>query len=280
MHFLIEFKFQIETSFTQEHTHSTQENEFTDNKIVLVVEDNYINQIVIKNHLQNLGFVVDLAENGLEALKILEEVKYKLVFMDCSMPEMDGYLCTQKIKKKYGNSAPPIIAVTANSTLENKKKCAESGMDDFITKPYTKDDILRAIRKNIYHTSAKINEAIPSFCRHRLLEEYYGQNKYMCEILSYMLDFVPKSLTSIEINIKDDELHFVYSQTLELKGVLSSIYATESIKIVNRFLEYVNSKDLQRYSAFKELKEKLTTLQHEAREFLDKTTTRMTPDIL
>ena len=272
------FKFEIAASFTEQYASSADKNrQAEDNNIALVVEDNYINQMVIKNHLQKLGFSWDIANNGLEALKLFEKKKYNIIFMDCSMPEMDGYLCTRKIREKHGDSTPPIIAVTANSTEENRKKCAESGMNDFISKPYSKDDLLRAITKNIYD-SREINTAAPSFSRQKLLEEYSGQNQHMREILKHVLEFIPKSIVGIENNIKNEKMHIVYAKTMELKGVLCNVYATKPLNLVNGLLGYVNNKDLQRYTAFKELKEHLSKLQIEIKEFLDQNNPKKAPN--
>ncbi|MFK7826700.1 MAG: response regulator [Oligoflexales bacterium] len=157
------FKFQIKANSTEAGASATpnqnqpvsEENKdknINHKKRVLVAEDNYINQMVIKNYLKKLGYTADIAENGVEALKLLKNSTYSIIFMDCNMPEMDGYICTKKIKEKYGISAPPIIAVTANSTTENRNKCAEAGMDDFIKKPYTKDDLVNAIKLGLRRT--------------------------------------------------------------------------------------------------------------------------------
>lgn len=268
------FNFQVAASFIEEQSSLSVERkdeELFDNHQVLVVEDNYINQKVISNHLQRLGFTPDIAHNGLEALKILEKKKYSVIFMDCCMPIMNGYVCTRKIKEKYGDDAPAIIAVSADSTAENRKNCAQSGMDDFITKPYTKDELAKAIRLNSRYLNTNLGVASPSFSRRKLLEEYAEQKQYMCEILSHVLSFIPKSLANIEDNIKNDELSMVHAQTVELKGVLCSIYAAKSINIINKLLKCVRDNDKQRYSVLKHLKENLHTLQHEVGDFRDKT---------
>ncbi len=117
---------------------------------ILLVEDNPINQKIVKMMLTNLGFSCDLASNGLEALEALEELeahKYTLIFMDMQMPEMDGLAATRAIIEKYKKESSPIVAMTANAFSEDKKACFDAGMDDFIGKPIRKKDLIRVLLK-------------------------------------------------------------------------------------------------------------------------------------
>ena len=105
---------------------------------ILVVDDNIVNQKVTQAMLNNLGYSVDLAANGLEAVKALELIDYEIVLMDCQMPEMDGYEATRIIRDSASrviNHAVPIVAVTANTGKGEREKCLEAGMDDYLTKP-------------------------------------------------------------------------------------------------------------------------------------------------
>ena len=106
---------------------------------VLLVEDNLINQEVAKDLLSDLGFVVEIANNGQEALDHLsKEQSYQMILMDCQMPILDGYETTKAIRSgKVGSryQSIPIIAMTANAMNGDREKCLASGMDDYITKP-------------------------------------------------------------------------------------------------------------------------------------------------
>lgn len=105
---------------------------------ILVVEDNLINQKVVMKVLERIGFPTEIANNGFEAVEMVQKKSYDLVFMDMEMPEMDGIEATQKIRD-LGEKAhsPTIIAMTANATTEDKKRCFDAGMQDFISKPIT-----------------------------------------------------------------------------------------------------------------------------------------------
>ena len=114
-----------------------------DDKSVLIVEDNKINQRVITLLLKKVGINADIANNGLEALEKTKLKNYDLVFMDCHMPEMDGYAATKAIREMEKNDGTHlnIIAMTANAMKEDKDKCIAIGMDDYVSKPI-KPDVL------------------------------------------------------------------------------------------------------------------------------------------
>lgn len=110
----------------------------TDAYRVLVVEDNPINQRVTKVTLNKLGYLADIALNGREAIAALCKNDYDLVLMDCQMPEMDGYETTRLIRSPDSGVLRhdiPIIAITAHALHENREKCRNAGMNDFLAKP-------------------------------------------------------------------------------------------------------------------------------------------------
>jgi CheY-like chemotaxis protein len=114
---------------------------------ILVAEDNRINQLVAKKLLSKLGYNIDVAANGLEAVQLYKMKSYDVIFMDCHMPEMDGHEATQKIiKETTYETRPRIIALTASSLKEDRDKCRDSGMDDFISKPIELKEIVRALK--------------------------------------------------------------------------------------------------------------------------------------
>lgn len=104
---------------------------------ILVVEDNAINQMVVANMLESLGLKVKTANNGLEALELLEKHVFDLILMDCQMPEMDGYQCTQRIRSNEKLAGLPIVALTANAMNEDRNRCLAAGMNDYLSKPVT-----------------------------------------------------------------------------------------------------------------------------------------------
>lgn len=118
---------------------------------VLLCEDNEVNMKVAQTILKRFGFNIDLAENGQEAVNKFMHVKYDLILMDCMMPVMDGFQATQKIRQieQARNEKNPIriFALTANASYEDRKKCMDSGMDDFVAKPIKREIIDELLNK-------------------------------------------------------------------------------------------------------------------------------------
>jgi two-component system sensor histidine kinase/response regulator len=117
---------------------------------VLLAEDNRINQAVAKAMLASLGLtVVDTANNGEEALACIEKQTYDVVLMDCQMPVMDGYEATAAIRERQAGNARrlPIVALTANSMEGDRDQCLAAGMDDYLSKPYSKKQLQQVLER-------------------------------------------------------------------------------------------------------------------------------------
>jgi signal transduction histidine kinase/CheY-like chemotaxis protein len=119
---------------------------------VLLVEDNFINQEVAKEQLSQLSVTATLAENGLDALRILKEAEhsFELILMDCQMPEMDGYEATKAIRAGDAGDAYksiPVIALTANAMAGDKDKCLAAGMNNYLSKPMSLQSLQAMLSK-------------------------------------------------------------------------------------------------------------------------------------
>jgi two-component system, sensor histidine kinase and response regulator len=115
---------------------------------VLVAEDNIINQKVAVRLLKKFGCHVDIAANGKEAIEMSEAFAYDIIFMDCQMPEMDGYKATAEIRRREGYTRHiPIIAMTAHALKGDREHCLEAGMDDYITKPVKTEDFQQMLQQ-------------------------------------------------------------------------------------------------------------------------------------
>jgi CheY-like chemotaxis protein len=103
---------------------------------LLVVEDNIANLKVAVRMVEKLGYRADVAANGMEAVRVLSEVRYDAVLMDCHMPDMDGFDATREIRKNEpAGRHTPVIAMTASALSGDRERCLAAGMDDYIAKP-------------------------------------------------------------------------------------------------------------------------------------------------
>ncbi len=118
---------------------------------ILLAEDNKINQKVAMLNLNNMGYQVDIANNGKEAVEKFENGDYDIIFMDVQMPEMDGVEACKKIREMENNSGSTkkilIIAMTANTSEDERKKYWEAGMNDYISKPFKRKKLVEILNK-------------------------------------------------------------------------------------------------------------------------------------
>lgn len=124
------------------------------NKSILLVEDNLFNRKLAIRMLQKLGNTVTICENGKLALEKVQQYRYDIIFMDCQMPVMDGYTATREIRHyEKENKVKPnlIVALTANALKGDREKCLQVGMDDFVSKPISKQRIIEVLDKYSDH---------------------------------------------------------------------------------------------------------------------------------
>ncbi len=117
---------------------------------ILLVEDDLLNQRVLDKMLQKLGYQTAICSDGKEALALLGAEEFDLVLMDCSMPVLDGYLATAKIRDPASgmkNRKIPVVALTARAMHGDREKCLKSGMDDYLPKPVYREDLEKTLKR-------------------------------------------------------------------------------------------------------------------------------------
>ncbi|MCE1247791.1 MAG: PAS domain S-box protein [Firmicutes bacterium] len=208
-------------TLTKRKTNEEQINKFADRKIhILVTEDNPTNQLVALGILKKLGLRANAVANGEEAVKALESISYDLVFMDVQMPVMDGFEATKKIRSPEStvrNHHVPIIAMTAYALKDDRRKCIDAGMNDYITKPVDPKDISRMIEKWVPVIVPEINKPEKDtylekqdknglngsngsgniFDIQGMLERLMGDEKLARKVVSVILADIPNKISTL-----------------------------------------------------------------------------------
>jgi len=215
---------------------------------ILLVEDYPTNQQVAKAYLLRAGYRVDLAENGLEAVELFKKNPYDLILMDIQMPKLDGYLATKAIREfeetkqsqldtsdgKGNQKGVPIIAMTAFSMADDKKRCLEAGMDDYIAKPIKREVLLNkleeflgsakysgSIQENDHQTTAS-NQAIDF---KEALAAFDGEKDLLEGIVADFLSIAKRQVETINQAIVDNEPEKVRFEAHSIKGGAANLTA-------------------------------------------------------
>jgi len=210
---------------------------------ILVADDNQVNQMVAKRFLEMLGYSADIAANGLEVLIACKQKKYDLVFMDCHMPEMDGFEATRRlIERSEGRDRPRIVALTASAMDEDRRKCREAGMDDFVVKPVSVAEIVRAIRGGFAddprlsapdaaaQAPASAGEN-PGLIDHaRLLNGFVDDRELIAKVAEQFLNDLPAMLEAVETAVRRRGARALEESAHKLQGAISNFYADSVVE--------------------------------------------------
>lgn len=153
---ILEIPFRVSEKFAKEIITSTEQEEKIREKekvAILVAEDNLVNQRIVRELLERKNFEVKIVDDGLKVFDVMEETEFDLILMDIQMPKMDGLEATSIIREmeKKTNKHIPIIGITAYTVSADREKCIKAGMDDYITKPFVKEEFYNVILKHIKH---------------------------------------------------------------------------------------------------------------------------------
>ena len=207
---------------------------------ILIIEDNFLNQKLAKNVLNNFGFEVELAFNGQIGLEMLRHQQYDLVLMDLQMPELDGYQTTRIIRNNM-KLMTPIIAMTAHSIVGEKEKCLAAGMNDFISKPFNPDELYNKIASKLTSEAMNKSPVNSTFqgaeTKHQAFNLSYlhelsgGNAAFEQEIIALFVQQLPEELKGLKLAIQNEDIKQISDITHKLKSSLD-IFGREDISEV------------------------------------------------
>lgn len=188
--------------------HSKAQSLDLDSVSVLLVEDNLTNQMVATKMLENFGCHVTTANNGSEAVKVVKQQRFDIVFMDCQMPEMDGFEATRIIRdleERSEQTRTPIIAFTAHAMKGDDQKCYDAGMDDYMTKPVNKyvvaDMLVKWISEETPYDISVVRSAV-SLAGEAVVNTL-GKEELDTEIYNAMRDMMEGNFNSLLLTCLD-----------------------------------------------------------------------------
>jgi len=209
-------------------------------KQILLVEDSEMNQRLASVYLKKMGYHVDIANNGQEALDILSQKNFDLILMDVQMPVMDGIRATKLIRKgeqSVRNPKIPIIAITANAMSQDRKICLEAGMNDYVSKPFKPENLKekidsllgKAAVKPTKKKTVKNRSSIPSkyFDKKAILDRIDGDMDLFRQLIALFVKEVPRQINQIKLAIKEQKPDNITLYAHTIKGSAYNIRAME-----------------------------------------------------
>jgi len=244
-------------------------------KKFLVAEDNEVNQKVIRHVLHKAGGQVDIANNGLEAVALLEkDANYDLIIMDLQMPEMDGYTATKHIRNEL-NLSIPIVAMTASALKGEKLKCLEIGMNDYLSKPFDFNFLYKrlGILLGQSENSKKITMSNEPSTNQKLFDlsilEEMDDDEYISEILTVYLKNCPGELAELRRACIAKDYDSVFKMAHKIKGSTSLLKSDNLLRILGKMEEFAKAQineGLEKLS--EQATEEFTKLSLQLKEYL------------
>jgi PAS domain S-box-containing protein len=218
--------------------------QLSNNARILVAEDNAVNQQVVLGMLRSLGFEADAVMNGREAVNALNKKDYELILMDCHMPEMDGFEATREIRLlKNDKSSTKIVAMTANALVDQEECCIEFGMDDYLSKPMSKDHLIKILAKHLPLIEKKLDSQtnIVQHCLEDVLDknalenlrqiEARGEKNFVAETINLYFTHAEKQISELKEAVFNQNSKDLYLKAHSLKGSSGSIGLSKVYKL-------------------------------------------------
>lgn len=194
---------------------------------ILLAEDNRLNQKLAEKILQDFGFRIDIADNGKIAIDKIKQGGYDVVLMDMQMPEMNGYEATQVIRQQLKINIP-IIAMTAHAMASERERCLQLGMNDYISKPFKKDELYEKIIDAVEEAGKVTNgdikaDKVPTLNLAYIKKLAVGNDAFVREILQIFTEDTPLELERLNSAIKQKDYEVIKDTAHRMKSSLKLV---------------------------------------------------------
>ncbi len=241
-----QYEIQEKQAKAETHSAATSRVEASTELKILLVEDNIVNQKVALGMLRKLGYPAQSANGGQEALDILNESQFDLVFMDIQMPGLGGLEATKKIRAGEAgefNMDVPIIAMTAHATRQDRKNCLAAGMNDYVPKPISSDLIHQAMLRVMATGELEMSHDEPKpFTMANLLNQMDGDVDLAVEIVGLFMKDSRARLITITGAIENYDFGFVAQEAKSLEGGALNVHAGTMVALSQDLVQAAESK--------------------------------------
>jgi PAS domain S-box-containing protein len=226
---------------------------------ILVAEDNLVNRAVATGVLKKQGHDLVHVSNGREAVEAFADGSFDLILMDVQMPEMDGFEATRQIRELEETTGGhmKIVAMTAHAMAGDRERCLAAGMDDYVSKPLRKEDLLRALEGSSVAEFDDRTETAPLYNREQLLAQCDGDEALMAELVSIFHDNTPQILQAVGEAVEKGDAPALAAQAHKLLSSLGAFGAGHARTLALRLEKHGEEND------FGGAKERFTELERE-----------------
>ena len=244
---------------------------------VLLAEDGLANQKLMVGLLERMGFAVHIANNGREAVELFSREPFDLVLMDVQMPEMDGLEASTLIRKfesKTDRTSVPIIAITAHASQADRKKCLDAGMDDFLSKPLRKHELLTTIKKycdvNLPEPENQPESSPSEWSLKSALEAVDGDKDLLIIVINAFLGECDDLLQQMNKAIESNELPILRRAAHTIKGA-TRIFDSKNVFELSRQIEHAAAENqkVDYANLGLQLQKQLDQLKAELKQYVD-----------
>jgi len=240
------------------------------NNLILLAEDNPVNQTVAISMLKRLGYNADVVGDGKEVIEALSRINYELVFMDCQMPELDGFEATEIIRNGSSSvldHSVKIIAMTANAMSGDRERCIKAGMDDYLSKPVKPRDLEKMLNKWLDNSTVETvpltvaepvetvsSEMLAVFDEQEVLERLGENRELLQEIIEMASQDLPLRLEKIRQAINSGDTNDLRHEFHTIKGIAANIGAPRLSMIARQLENQAEKGTIKNFNlSFKEL---------------------------